>query len=112
MTEWHEDGTVILACNYELGYLDGPWHERWPDGQDRCRASYRMGLLEGLFTEWSRAGTKIFEGPYQDGARHGEWTSWYPDGKLRGKFEYVEGVLKNDLERQKREEAAAQEPPK
>ena len=71
-----------------------------------------MGLFEGPFTEWGREGSKILEGPYKDGARDGTWTSWYPDGKLRGSMEYVGGVLKNDLERQKREKAASQDAPK
>ena len=66
-------------------------------------------LLEGLCTEWSREGNKILEGSYRDGARHGEWSSWYPDGRFRRKSEYVDGVLKNDLERQKREQGAAKE---
>jgi antitoxin component YwqK of YwqJK toxin-antitoxin module len=106
MTEWHDDGTVVLEASYRFGFLDGPWHERWPDGKDRCTAVYRNGLLDGPSVEWDRNGRKIREGGFVAGKREGKWTGISEKDGLPHTFEYVGGVLKSDLEKEKKFEAA------
>ena len=52
---WHEDGTVVLEANYAFGLLDGPWHERWPDGRTGA-AIYRKGRLDGPWVSGTATG--------------------------------------------------------
>ena len=83
----------MLEATYDLGKLDGPWLESWPNGHLKSRGTYKSGQPEGEWIEWYENGSKLREGSYVGGDQDGEWSGWDSDGKLKGRIIYKRGVM-------------------
>ncbi len=85
------DGSEVF-CEIAPNVKEGPYINRWRNGNKRSESYYQDGHKEGLYISWYEDGTKRSEANYKDGQFNGKITMYYPSGKMQEQF-----LTKNDL---------------
>src|SRR5687767_13897847 len=62
---------------------DGPYVEKFPDGQIRIEGQIKNGTRFGQWTAYYPDGTKQSENYFEDGKKNGKTATFYKSGRLR-----------------------------
>jgi hypothetical protein len=89
--EWHPNGTLWLAGNYEHGARVGTWQEWHRNGLTRFIGHYESDHLVGHEQWWYANGQLEWEVDRVGGKREGYESWWYPNGALRRTGMYKKG---------------------
>jgi antitoxin component YwqK of YwqJK toxin-antitoxin module len=63
--------------------MDGPYVEKYPDGQVRIEGVIKNGERNGQWTAYYPDGTKQSEDFFEDGKKNGKTATFYKNGKVR-----------------------------
>ncbi|NND94442.1 MAG: toxin-antitoxin system YwqK family antitoxin [Flavobacteriales bacterium] len=101
--DYDEEGNIIASRIYEYGKevgsgiigrsgrLEGPWEEKYDNGNIKEEGNYENGLRKGKWTFFYPDGKLSQKGSFRKGKPHGEWKWYYPDGSLRRVETYRNG---------------------
>jgi antitoxin component YwqK of YwqJK toxin-antitoxin module len=93
MTEWDEQGRVVVDGDYDAGKRTGPWLLGYEGGTfDAGRGRFCADKPCGPW-QYFREGQLAVAGSYRDGRRDGVWKGWF-EGQLYRLGSYSSG-LKN-----------------
>ena len=70
---------------------DGPFEDKWTNGNIRSKGTYKNGELDGKYEEYNETGIKIIETEYSNGQKNGKEIEYNDDGSL-----YMESEFKNN----------------
>jgi len=67
----------------KIYHKDGPYNEKYPNGQVKIEGQYKNGTRHGLWKSFYEDGTKYSEDFFEDGKKNGKTATYYKNGKLR-----------------------------
>jgi antitoxin component YwqK of YwqJK toxin-antitoxin module/tetratricopeptide (TPR) repeat protein len=79
---FYDNGDTSLIEHYSAGELDGEVRS-WSHLGLEVVASYRNGLLDGVYKKYYPNGQLTDSGLYTKGKQEGEWKWWYANGHLK-----------------------------
>lgn len=72
-----------LILKKEVLLSDGPYIEKYPEGQTRIAGEIKNGKRFGQWTAYYPDGTKQSEDFFEDGKKNGKTATFYKNGRVR-----------------------------
>ncbi len=94
ITEYDEEGNIILSGEYLEGKREGKW--TYIMGDTKEETQYSDDMKNGWDRIYSKDGVLLYEGKYVDDNPNGEHTWYWPNGKLKQTGRYVMGIKTGD----------------
>lgn len=90
--EFSDRGQVTIQCFYTNDQYDGIWTKYRFGSRKEKEASYKNGVLDGMYREYHQSNGKILkEVPYVNGKMHGKYRQFNDSDELVMEYEYNMG---------------------